>query len=248
MADLEKGTEGKETVARSDAEGRANEASAVGAFASVSRESGESDEDGAPDDDHGQDRREVAAREQASSGKSRSRAPLLWGALAFGIAAGLGLGWLGHDFQVNQAKKNASAAVNPTGAGATGPCKAWADTICEQMGEVAYECTHARAARALLSDSACVQAQETVLAKIDAIKAERVQCNELTRKLCADLGPEGKGCELARAKEQTFSIQDCRDMTKSYSRVLAQITERQEKGTLPTPRPGPRNVTITKPN
>lgn len=215
MTDLEKGTEGKETVAH---------------------------------EDDGQDEREGAAREQAPSEKSRSKAPWLMGALGLGIAAGLGIGWLSHDFQVNKAQKEADAAVKGRGDEATGPCKNWADTICERMGELAYECTHARAASALLSGSACVQAQESALAKIDALKAERVQCDELTSKLCADLGPEGKGCELAMAKAPTFSIEDCQDMTKRYQRVLAQIMERQEKGTLPKPPGTPRNVAITKPN
>lgn len=116
------------------------------------------------------------------------------------------------------------------------------------MGELAYECTHARAASALLSDSACGQAQETVLTKLDAMKAERAPCSELTNKLCADLGPEGKGCELARAKEPTFSIDACQGMARRYPRVLAQITERQEKGTLPSPPRAPRTLAIEKPN
>lgn len=208
MADLEKGTEGKETVAQSKPKGGTNQTSALEA-----------------------------------SAKTR----LLWGALGFGIAVGLGMGWLGHDFQVNRAKKQADAAAKGKVAEATGPCKTWADTICERMGELAYECTHAKAASTLLSGSACVQARESVLAKIDTLKAERAQCNELTRKLCADLGPDAKGCELAKGKEPTFSIEACQDMTKSYPRVLARIMARQEKGTLPTPPRGP-SVTITKPD
>lgn len=206
------------------------------------------------DDNQGTQAEETVARSQGSSddaqlkvrsAKSASRAPLLWGVLSLGLAVGLGVGWWGHGLQ---AKKAAGAAVKGQGDNAAGSCKAWADTICGRMGNLAYECTHARAAGALLSDAACTQAQQTVLTKLDAIKVERAPCSELTSKLCADLGADGKGCELAKAKESTFSIGDCQDMNKRYPRVLAQIIERQEKGTLPAPPRGPRDLAIAKPN
>jgi hypothetical protein len=241
MADLEKGTVGKDTVAPLGAEGGATDASAMDAFASNSREFGESKEDGALDESDGKGGPARAPREQASSEKSRSKAPWLWGTLALGMAAG----WLGHGFQASGAQKEAGAAVVRKSNDAAGPCNAWADIICEGMGALAHECTTARAASSLLSDSACVQAQEGVLTKIDALKAGRVQCNELTSKLCVDLGPEGKGCELVKAKEPTFSLEECQNMTTHYRQVLARAVELQEKGTLPRP---PGNTTITRPN
>lgn len=229
MADLEKGTEGSEPVAHSD----------------DSQELREREENGSPGEEDGQDHPKGAAMEQAHSRKARSKAAWLLGALGLGMATG----WWGHDFQAAQAKDEKAAAVQGKGSDATGPCRAWVDTICQQMGELAYECTHARAASPLLSDSACLLAQESVLAKIDGIQAERVECSELTTRFCSDLGPEGKGCELARAKEPTFSIKDCQDMKKNYPRVLAQIVERQEKGTLPNPPRGSRpSLEIATPN
>jgi hypothetical protein len=215
MTDLGKGTEGKEAVAPSAAEGASSDALALNSFASNSR--------------------------------ARSKAPLLCGALGLGMA----VGWLGHGFQVKEARNEARAASRERSDEGAGPCRAWANTICERMGELAYECTEARvAATTLLSDSVCEQAQESVLAKVDAIKSERSQCSELTSKLCADLGPEGKGCEFVKAKEPVFSLAECQDMTRDYKQVLARVMERQTKGTIPSPPRAhqPGNVSISRPN
>jgi len=225
MAKLEEGTEGKDAVAQADAEG------------------GDSREFRAAGEDE-------AAMEQASSKKPRSKAPWVWGALGLGIVAGLCMGFVARAAQVSHAKEEARA-VQGKGDEASGPCKVWADTICEGMGELAYECTEARAAAStLLSDSACTQAQENVRAKIDALKSERVQCSELTNKLCAELGPDGKGCEFVRAKEPAFSLKECQDMTQDYKQVLARVMERQEKGTIPAPPQGrqSRSISISKAN
>jgi hypothetical protein len=192
-----------------------------------------------------------SSEQQTSPQKARFRAtPWLIVVLCLGVPVGFGLGQAGHDFQVNQANRESDAAVQGNGDQARGPCKDWADTICERMGsEQAYECTHARAASRLLSGSACVRAQEGVLAKIGALKAGRVECDELFGKACIDLGPEGKGCEFATAKAPTFSSEECQDMKRHYKRVLAKLMKRQEEGTLkePSREPG-EDVTTSMPN
>src|SRR5262245_60491809 len=114
MADLAKGKESKETVAPTDAKGDASDASTLDTFASDSREIRECDEDDATDDDV-QDRPEGSGREQPSSGKSRSKTPLLLGALGLGMAVGIGMGYVDRDSQVTQARKEAGAAVQGKG-------------------------------------------------------------------------------------------------------------------------------------
>lgn len=145
---------------------------------------------------------------------------LYLGALALGIAAGCGLGYFGHHFQVNAAPQDA--------------CKRWEAAICRGVGQDTYACQQAKTASALLlSGPACAQAQPSVQAKVEQIKAGRGPCTELSDRLCNQLGPEGQGCELVRSKAPTFSVKDCEDMTKNYDQVLAQIMSRQTRGTLP---------------
>lgn len=175
-------------------------------------------------------------KERISSKVSRNgAAPWLIGALGLGLAAGLGMGWLGHSAQVNKAKKEADAAVKGKGDETSGPCKSWAEAICSRMGAAAYECKVAQGATALLSGSACAQAEEGLLTKIDALKAERAPCTKLSSKLCDDLGAEGKGCELIAAKEPGIAPKDCEDMMGRYKQTLAQLMSRQTKDTLPEP-------------
>jgi hypothetical protein len=169
----------------------------------------------------------------SSPAPRKSTAPWIAGALSLGIAAGLSVGWWGHELQTTQAKKEADAAVQGEGDRAAGPCKTWADAICGRMGKAAYECKVAQGASALLSGSACAQAEEGVLAKIDTLEAKRAPCTQLSSKLCGDLGEDGKGCELIVAKEPGIAPQDCQDMMGRYEQTLAQIMSRQTKGTLP---------------
>lgn len=151
------------------------------------------------------------------------------------LAAGWGMGQLGHDRQVREAHDEADAAVQGKGEGreAAGLCETWADTICSQMGRAAYECKSALRARTLLSGSACVLALESAPARIDALRAERVVCTDLSRKLCNDLGPDAEGCKLVMAKEPRIAPTDCEDMMERYQETLAQIMSRQARGTLP---------------
>lgn len=187
--------------------------------------------------------------EHGTSKRSRFRAsPLLVLTLCLGIPVGFSMGYMNRASQIREAKKAADAAGADQGGTPVGPCKTWAATICEQMGDLAHECKTAMETSLLLSGSACAQAQANVLAKIDSLTAERVTCSELTSKLCDDLGPEAKGCELVRSAEPTFSVKKCQNITNNYHQALAQIIEQQEKGTLPQPPRQSKSASISKPN
>lgn len=232
MTELEKGTAIEEAVEYSDPS-----------------ELREFEGDEAPAENNGQAAQEEGATEGASSQKPRSKVLLLLTALGLGVAAGASLGFADRASPVREAKKEMSAGIEGKDNQAAGACKAWVDIICERMGELAYECTEARiAATTLLSDESCARAHESVLAKIESLRGERLQCRELTSKLCGDLGPEGKGCEFAKAREPAFSPGECQNMMEDYEQVLARVMDRQEKGTIPRPPSARRDVSISKVN
>lgn len=162
--------------------------------------------------------------------RSRFRAvPQLAFVSFLGVPVGFGLSQAGQELQTTQAFHASDAMTTGSADEGTGSCKAWADTICERMGnEQAYECTHARAASRLLTGAACAQAQAGLAARLDELKSGRVHCDELFGKVCSDVGPEGKGCEFALAKAPTFSSGECQDMKRHYGRVLAKVMNRQE--------------------
>ncbi|HXS16546.1 MAG TPA: hypothetical protein VN764_05140 [Polyangiaceae bacterium] len=151
--------------------------------------------------------------------KKRSWSSYL-GVLGVGIAAGCGIGYVGHHLQVNAAPQDA--------------CKQWEGAICRGVGEETYACKQAKTASALLlSGPACAQAQPGLQTKVQQIKAGRGPCTELSDRLCQELGPDGQGCELVKSKEPTLSVKDCEDMAKNYDQVLGQLMSRQTRGTLP---------------
>lgn len=194
----------------------------------------ESEDDDETDEDEGRDRKEVSGDSSAAESRSSSTA-LLIGVLC--LAAGFGIGWFGHDFQMSKAEKEADAAVEGKGEAARGPCKDWEDAICGALGPTAYACSQAKSASTLLSGSACAQAQEGVTAKVDEIQAERAQCTELSTKLCSELGADGEACNLVKTQTPSFPPERCEQMMQNYDQVLAQLKMMQERGAMPGQRP-----------
>jgi hypothetical protein len=190
------------------------------------------DDDGGDDDGGDDDGEEEGSKNARAPSESRSSTTsLLIGVLC--LAAGFGIGWFGHDFQSKKAVKEADAAVEGKGDAARGPCKDWEEALCGGLGATAYACSQAKAASALLSGSACEQAQQGVLAKIEEIKAERAQCTELSDKLCGELGADGQACELVKTQTPSFPPERCEQMMQNYDQVLAQLKMMQERGAIP---------------
>ncbi len=197
-------------------------------------ESDEDDEEESDDDDEeesDEDDEEEARAQENGAGDSRSNSSLLIGVLA--LAAGFGVGWFGHDYQVQKAAKTADAAVEGEGEGARGPCKDWETALCSKFGEKSYPCVQAQSGSSLLSGSACEQAIKTLDSQVAKIEAARASCNNLMDKLCGELGAESKACELVKTQTPNFPPQRCDDMMKNYDQVLGQLKMMEERGAIP---------------
>lgn len=166
------------------------------------------------------DGRERAAKAAAPVGVKSSSA-LMFAVVA--LAAGAAAGWFGH---VAQAKAMLRADSVPAAAGSaagSGPCGAWEKQICKGGGDESAACQQAKSATELLTPSTCEAALGSMPATLAKIKAARVPCETLVSKLCTDLPPGSKTCEMVKERTPSFPGDRCREMLTTYDSVLGEL-------------------------
>jgi hypothetical protein len=165
-------------------------------------------------------------RAAAAPGVSTSRLGLF---VVIALAAGAAAGWFGHIAQA-KAKLRSDSAPAASGSGAArGPCGVWEQKLCASGGEGSAMCQQAKAASDILTPGTCEVALEAVPATLAKVKAERVSCDQLMTKLCADLPPESPACKLVKEKTPTFPSTRCTEMLGGYPEVLANLKSLHEQ-------------------
>ena len=163
-----------------------------------------------------------------------SKAPASGSSQLIGIAVaalvvGGAAGWFGH-IQKGKAELRAALAAAPASSGApAGPCGAWQSSLCKTSGEQSAACQQAKAATGVLSTTACESALSTLPETLAKIKAERVTCDKLAAKLCADLPPGSKTCVMVKERTPSFPAERCDQMMKSYDKVIAELKQMDQQ-------------------
>jgi hypothetical protein len=163
------------------------------------------------------------------------------------LAAGGAAGWFGH---IQQAKAAASrvdtAAPAGSNAAASGPCGAWQDKICSGSGKESAACAQAHGAAELLTPSTCEAGLQAMPATLARIKAGRASCDKLVSKLCGDLEPGSRTCQMVKERTPQFPPQRCDEMMSHYDEVIGQLKQMDAQGGPqmggpggPGPGPGP---------
>jgi hypothetical protein len=69
-------------------------------------------------------------------------------------------------------------------------------------------------------------------ATLAKVKAARVPCDNLVKKLCADLQPGSQTCQMVKERTGSFPSDRCTQMLSQYDRVLAELKmiEQQQGG------------------
>jgi hypothetical protein len=187
-----------------------------------------------------------AAKSSVASSKA-TKAPALTSLHLIGIgvvalAIGGAAGWFGH-IQKGKAELRAAVAAAPAGSGVpAGPCGAWQASLCKSTGEQSAACQQAKSAAGVLSTPTCESALSTLPQTLAKIKAERVTCDKLVEKLCAELPPGSKTCVMVRERTPSFPAERCDQMTKNYDKVIAELKQmdQQQGGNAAPPAGGMR--------
>jgi hypothetical protein len=207
-------------------------------------EEGEQEESPAPPVAKSKPKASVTKSSLASSKATKAPAITSLHLIGIGVAAllvGGAAGWFGH-IQKGKAALRAAVAAAPAGSGVpAGPCGAWQSSLCKTTGEQSAACQQAKAATGVLSTPACESALGSLPETLAKIKAERVTCDKLVEKLCADLPPGSKTCVMVKERTPSFPAERCDQMTKSYDKVileLRQIDQQQGANGSPMGAPG----------
>lgn len=146
------------------------------------------------------------------------------------LAVGGLAGWFGHQ-QAAVAKLRAESAPQAAGSAAAsaGPCGSWQQKICSGSGAESAACAQAKAAVDLLTPSTCETALTNVPATLAKVKAERVPCDNLVKKLCTDLPPGSAACTLVKDRTPSFPPTRCTEMLGHYDEVLGELKQMDQQ-------------------
>jgi protein-disulfide isomerase len=108
-------------------------------------------------------------------------------------------------------------------------CEDYAGRICKEAGEESPTCETIKTATGLMAPEACAVALTKVDFSIKKLGEKRQKCDELTKKLCGDLGPTTATCELVTSQTKTFPPERCEAMLGQYPAVLADLQRMESR-------------------
>ena len=138
------------------------------------------------------------------------------------------------DGQDKEAEKEKEGAEKETKADAKaeagGPCDKYATALCEKAGgDKSPTCSAIETTTKIMADEACTVGLEKIEASVAKIAKMTEGCQELTEKLCKDLGTETQTCAMVREKTPQMPPEQCATMMGEYDSVLAELKGMEER-------------------
>jgi protein-disulfide isomerase len=108
-------------------------------------------------------------------------------------------------------------------------CEQFAERICKETSDTSKTCTDLKSSLELLTPEACTVALSSVDTSIKKLADKRKKCDELTERLCKDIGTETATCEMVKTSTKNFTPDRCESMLGKYDEVLAGLKKQEEK-------------------
>jgi len=120
--------------------------------------------------------------------------------------------------------KAASAKASATS------CADYSARVCKEGGgDESENCKAIKSATDLLAPEACAAALANIDFTIKKLGEQKKKCDELTTKLCGDIGTETSSCEMVRTQTKNFTPDKCAMMMQHYAEILADLKQQEEK-------------------
>ena len=122
------------------------------------------------------------------------------------------------------AGKNAAARgeASATSAG-SGPCAEFVNSICAKAGKESSTCQSVTSTVELLSPAACRAVSKDASYALQRLAEQRKSCEQLTSRLCKDIGVHSDTCKMVETQTKTFPADRCATMIEHYADVLADL-------------------------
>ena len=100
-------------------------------------------------------------------------------------------------------------------------CADYSKKVCDAAGAESGACTNIKSATDLMPKAACAAALADFSYTEKKLGEVRKACDELTNKLCGELGDKTETCDMVRTQTKTFPPERCTMMMEHYAEVLA---------------------------
>jgi protein-disulfide isomerase len=108
-------------------------------------------------------------------------------------------------------------------------CDDFAARICKETSDTSPTCTSLKSTLELMTPDACAVALTQVDFSIKKLGEKRKKCDELTSKLCNDIGKDTQTCTMVKDTTKTFPPERCETMLGRYAEVLDGLKKQEEK-------------------
>jgi protein-disulfide isomerase len=116
-----------------------------------------------------------------------------------------------------------------------GPCEEYAQKICEVASDTSPTCQSMKSLTEVIPEAACKAGMTNIEYTKTKLKEMRKSCDELSNKLCTDIGPATETCTMVKTQVAKLPPERCQDMLKQYPRVVADLKKREESNKPLTP-------------
>jgi protein-disulfide isomerase len=107
-------------------------------------------------------------------------------------------------------------------------CEEYSTKICKQAGDTSATCTTLKTTVELFTPETCAAALTQVDFSLKKIADKGKKCDELTKKLCDDIGPATQTCEMVKSTAKNFAPERCDGMLARYTEVLEGLKKQEE--------------------
>ena len=108
-------------------------------------------------------------------------------------------------------------------------CQEFGDRICKEVGDKSPTCTSLRTNLELFTPEACAVASSNIQYSIKALGEQRKKCDELTTRLCNEIGPKTETCDMVKNTTKSFTPERCGQMLEHYTEVAADLKRQEAK-------------------
>jgi protein-disulfide isomerase len=108
-------------------------------------------------------------------------------------------------------------------------CDDFAAKICKETTDTSPTCTSLKSSLELMTPDACQVALNNVDVSLKKLADKRKKCDELSTKLCTDIGPGTQTCDMVKNTTKTFPPDRCEQMLGRYAEVLEGLKKQEER-------------------
>jgi protein-disulfide isomerase len=169
-----------------------------------------------------------------NSSGAATKAVIFLGVLAFALAGCDQLkkkGGSSEDKASTESKDGKEGAAKKP----AGPCDEYAQKICEVTSDTSPTCQSMKTLSEIIPEAACKAGMTNIEYTKTKIKEMRKSCDELSNKLCTDIGPATETCTMVKTQVAKLPPERCQDMLKQYPRVVEDLKRREESNKPLTP-------------